>query len=401
MKLSVQVVIEMRFDSTPDGKVWSQTTCAFDFWQRYLEVFDEVVVVARVRDVPNIEEGFQRVDGPGVRFIRVPHYIGLGQFLLGFLSIKRTFLWNLNTRNAVIYRIPSVLAEIATRYTRGNRFPFGVEVVGDPFEVFAPGVIHHPFRPLFKWFFKRHVGRFCRRADAVAYVNETVLKKRYPPRASAFVTSYSSVDLPEEAFQIPKRPIKHHGKIKIVLVGSLAQNYKGADVLINAVGKCVKAGHNLELRIVGDGRFKNQLQRQAVALGLDGRVTFVGQLPAGEAVRREMDAGDLFVLPARTEGLPRVVIEAMARSKPCISTTVGGIPELLPAEDLVPPNDIGALTEKIIEVVNDPRRMRNMSERNYKKAREYRKDLLDRRRQVFYTHLRFKTECWLQENGFR
>ena len=65
------------------------------------------------------------------------------------------------------------------------------------------------------------------------------------------------------------------------------------------------------------------------AKALRDRVRFRGQLTTPVDVRAELDRADLFVLPSRQEGLPRAMIEAMARALPCIGSSVGGIPELL------------------------------------------------------------------------
>ena len=399
MKLAVQVVLEMRFDSTPDGRIWSPTTNTYDFWQRYLAVFDDVTVVARVRPVAVVQAEAKRADGPGVSFVPVPHYIGPAEFLRESLNIIRTFRQTMGLESAVIYRIPSLLAEIAANGRTGRRFPFGVEVVGDPFDVFAPDVVKHPLRPFFRWFFTRHVRRFCRQAATVAYVNETILRKRYPPGDSSITSSYSSIELPEEAFRLPQTVIVEQDRKRILFVGSLEQMYKGADVLIEAVGHCLKRGFDVEATIVGAGRYKQQLLQQARQQNLSNRVHFLGQLPAGEAIRRKIDASDLFVLPARTEGLPRVMIEAMARAKPCIGTTVGGIPELLLPEDLVPPNNPKALAGKIIKVLRDPFRMQAMGARNFKNAWAYRKEALDIKRRTLYAQLRSRTEAWIAKHG--
>ena len=91
------------------------------------------------------------------------------------------------------------------------------------------------------------------------------------------------------------------------------------------------------------------------------------------------------------------MIEAMARGLPCIGSTVGGIPELLPAEDLVPPGDAPALARKIMEVLGDPDRMARMSARNLATAAEYRDDILSERRRAFYTYLRDRTQAWMLE----
>jgi glycosyltransferase involved in cell wall biosynthesis len=90
------------------------------------------------------------------------------------------------------------------------------------------------------------------------------------------------------------------------------------------------------------------------------------------------------------------MIEAMARALPCLGSTVGGISELIPEEDLVPPGDAPALARKIREVITDPVRMARMSARNLAKAGEYSDAELASRRKAFYQHLRARTEAWLE-----
>src|SRR6185369_6068290 len=112
-------------------------------------------------------------------------------------------------------------------------------------------------------------------------------------------------------------------------------------------------------------------------------------------VRAQLDAADLFVLPSRSEGLPRAMIEAMARALPCIGSTAGGIPELLPPEDLVPASNVAALASKIQEVLSSPARLSAMSSRNLAAALEYRDEVLDARRRAFFEHIRDVTAEWL------
>jgi hypothetical protein len=136
-----------------------------------------------------------------------------------------------------------------------------------------------------------------------------------------------------------------------------------------------------------------------MGLGIGERVHFRGQLTAGEAVRAELDAADLFCMPSRTEGMPRAMLEAMARALPCIGSTVGGIPELLPPEDLVPPGDVAALAAKIRDSIGDPVRMAAMSARNLERAHRYREEILRERRTECYRALRARTEAWQREGG--
>ena len=124
----------------------------------------------------------------------------------------------------------------------------------------------------------------------------------------------------------------------------------------------------------------------------------VGELKAGNAVRAALDAADLFVMPSRTEGLPKAMIEAMARGLPCIGSRVGGIPELLEEEEMFRPDDPGNLAAKIAEVLGDPARMARLSRRNLEVARRYTADVLRTRRNEFYLRVRAGTEAWLEEH---
>ena len=276
--------------------------------------------------------------------------------------------------------------------------PYGVEVVGDPHDVFAPGAVKHPLRPFFRWWFPQRLRRQCARACAAAYVTEHALQQRYPPAPDAFTTHYSSVELDEQAYA--SAPRVYHAPLvqaRLVLVGSLEQMYKAPDVAIDAVALCVSRGLDICLTIVGDGKHRPELEARADRMGVSRQVTFTGKLSAGQAVREQLDQADLFVLPSRTEGLPRAMIEAMARGLPCIGSTVGGIPELLPDEDLVPPGDTEALANKIAEVLSDPARMTRSADRNLEKARTYHNDVLRARRIEFYTYVKETTEAWQRQ----
>jgi len=184
-------------------------------------------------------------------------------------------------------------------------------------------------------------------------------------------------------------------------IGSLDQMYKAPDVQIDAVRQCIDHGLDVQLTFIGDGRHRGELTNNVRTQGLSDRVHFLGQLPAGPAVRAQLDQATLFILPSRTEGLPRALIEAMARGLPCIGSTAGGIPELLPPEDMVPPGDAHALADKIREVVASPTRMTTMASRNLMRAQKYREDVLQVRRNAFYRYLRDCTEEWIHKGDAR
>ncbi len=395
--MNVIVTLDYRFDRTPDGRVWTQTTFPYSFWSRYLQVFDSVRVVARVRDVPNLPSDWKEANGEGVSFAAIPYYIGPWQYLLKAWQVWRSARNAVNANDAVILRVSSPITSPIQSMLRQTGRPYAVEVIADPYDLFAPGSVKHPQRPFFRWSSPQQQRRDCVQAAAAAYVTKEALQQRYPcPNLSVGV---SDVDLPERALVSSSRLPRQGGTFNLIFVGTMAQLYKAPDVLIDAVAACVQEGIDLKLTLIGDGKHRSELEARAKSLGLGERVSFLGQLSGGDAVMAQLDLADLFVLPSHQEGLPRAMVEAMARSLPCIGSTVGGIPELLPSEDLVPPGDVVALASKIREVVTDSERMARMSARNLETAKEYRDEVLRERRNHFYRYVREMTEAWLKQKN--
>jgi len=394
-RMEVVVVLEYRFERTPDGAYWTRTGFAYPFWERYLEAFDGVRVVARVYDTTEPPGGGKRADGERVSFAGVPYYVGPWQYLRAARRVRTAVRNAVKREDAVILRVESHLANVLAPLLSRTGHPYGVEVVGDPYDLFAPGAVRHPFRAFFRWWFTRALRRQCAGAAAAAYVTKAALQRRYPPQPGAFSTSFSSVELPDEAFTAtPRAAHSRTGAFTLVTVGTLAQLYKAPDVLLDAVAACLRGGLDLRLTVVGDGKHRPKLEARARALGLADRAHFAGELPAGDAVRAHLDRADLFVLPSWQEGLPRAMIEAMARGLPCVGSAVGGIPELLAPEELVPPGEAAALARKIGEVLTDPGRLARLSASNWEKAREFHDDSLRGRRRAFYRRLRERTEAF-------
>ncbi|HLY73232.1 MAG TPA: glycosyltransferase, partial [Planctomycetota bacterium] len=284
--MKVLVVLEQRYMRTPDGAIWSTSTCAYPFWQRYCDVFDSVRVVARVADVTAAKPSWLRADGPGVSFAAVPTYVGPREYLLRRGEVRRAVQEAFIPGDAVILRVGSVLGDALLPRLLENHYPYAVEVVSDPWDVFSPGAVRHPLRPFFRRWFARRLRVQCRGASAAAYVTEAALQRRYPSAPGVPSRGCSDVDLPREAFVDFSKPQRKPGMpATLITVGTLEQLYKAPDVLVDAVGLAVREGLNLRLVFVGDGQYRSWLQERAEQRGLGGRVRFTGWLPVGAAVR--------------------------------------------------------------------------------------------------------------------
>lgn len=399
--MRVTVTIEYRLEQTPDGAVWTGSSFAYPFWSRYLDVFDRVQVLARARPVLAPRPRARRVDGEGVTVVPLPHYVGSWRFATQWPHVRAAARAALAPDDALIVRLPSPIAA-AVVPGRSNPRPFGAEVVGDPREGLARGVVRDAARPLARWLLTRQLASLCRRAAAVSYVTAERLQRRYPPGPGTYATNYSSIDLGDEAFAAaPRDPPASGAPVRLVTVASLETLYKGVDVLLDATARLVEAGTDVGLLLVGDGRSRPAFEERAARLGLTERVEFRGEVPSGGPVRAALDEADLFVMPSRSEGLPRALIEAMARGMPCVGTTAGGIPELLGDEALVPPGDPTALAGAIGRMLADPAAMAAAARRNLSVAREYGHAVLQARRREFYDRVRAATAAWLDEEARR
>lgn len=149
---------------------------------------------------------------------------------------------------------------------------------------------------------------------------------------------------------------------RIVNVGRLHPS-KGLDVLIKAVALLRAAGRPVDLRLIGAGPWREDLERLAGSLQLSDHVRFEGSL-SEDRIIEELANADVFVLPSLAEPLGVVVMEAMALGVPTIGTRAGGVGEIIDDGTdgvLVPPSDTSALAGAIERLMTDHHRRETLA----------------------------------------
>jgi glycosyltransferase involved in cell wall biosynthesis len=394
---AVFVATEQRFVAWRGG-VYAVGAGDYSFWRRYLTVFPRVNVVARVTPVEDLPAGSTRADGPQVHLVPLPTYLGPRQ-ALGRLPGLLAAVGRLTAEpGAWLLRVPGLVGTLVYLGLRIRRRPFAVEVVGDPQESLSRAALGHLGAALYRPLAGMLLRRQCRHAAGAAYVTAETLQRRYPP-GGEMSTHYSSVELTDDWFEGRDEPRgtrtriqERIGPARLIFVGSLAQRYKGLHVLLGAIRLCREEGFELRLEVVGDGKLRPEYEGLVERWGLRDAVHFAGTLPPGAPVREQLRAADLLVMPSLVEGLPRAMLEAMACGLPCIGSRVGGIPELLDPDEMVPAKDPRALARKIGEMVSNPARMAAAGGKNRSIARGYRASVLEVRRNAFYRHLSERTQ---------
>jgi glycosyltransferase involved in cell wall biosynthesis len=144
-------------------------------------------------------------------------------------------------------------------------------------------------------------------------------------------------------------------------VGTLHE-VKGQRHLIAAFAALVERGVDAALTLIGEGEDRAALEAQVEALGLESRVTFAGQRRRAEVLAR-LAQTDVLVAPSvptaegKREGLPVVLIEALAAGVPVVASDLSGIPELVETDVtgiLVPPGDARAIADALERLARDP-----------------------------------------------
>jgi glycosyltransferase involved in cell wall biosynthesis len=343
---------------------------------RYLDRGDRLCLVARTSE-PDA--------GESEELRPLPDYRGPAGLLRALPRLIPAIADAVARAEVIVLQQPGAIGFLAAAACRVLRRSYSVEVIGDAFDVLAAGtfgpagrVVARAAAGLTRWV----VGG----ASAVLYVTNFALQRRYPPAPGRFTIALSDVRMADG--MLHDRPRKWlPGPFCVIAVGTHEQLYKGHDVLLRALQRLVDSRLDVHAVLVGGGRRHDDLVAVAESLGIADRVSFIGPVHDRRLMTVLLDSADLFAMPSRAEGLPRALIEAMARALPAVGTSVGGIPELLQPACLVDADDDVALARVIGRLLTDPHEWEQQSRRNLELARTYEKALLDERFSTWLSHI--------------
>lgn len=239
-------------------------------------------------------------------------------------------------------------ASVATAVARVAAAIAGIEY---SFTAHAKDIFHESVDP---------VALRRRLADArcvvtVSDYNLTHLQRTFGPAADRVHRVYNGLDLSRFGYQVPA------GRDRVVVgVGRLVEK-KGFRHLLDAVAHLAAQGRPVRLDLVGTGEQEGALREQVAVLGLHEHVRLLGPLPQHQVQQVVQHAGALAAPcvvgeDGNRDGLPTILLEAMALGTPCVATPVTGIPEVLQHEQtglLVPEGDHLALAEQLDRLLAD------------------------------------------------
>lgn len=190
------------------------------------------------------------------------------------------------------------------------------------------------------------------RASVVRYVTLAHLQDVYPSSPWARVHAATDVSLTTKPTPREPREADVLNPWRLLIVGTLERPYKGVTDAVRAVALVQSRGIPVTLTVVGDGKLRGELEDLAARCCLPGSVKFTGGV-FGERLQALMDSHDVFVQASHTEGLSRVLLEAVGAGMDIVATDVGGTREVVAASALVPPRDPVGLAQRLEETLSD------------------------------------------------
>jgi len=368
------------------------------YWSRYLNHFSVIVVVARVQKLIKVPENYHKVNGDNVEFEELPYYNGIIGYYKNKDNIKKILYKNLNIDCAYVLRIPGPIGSLAARILTNNKVNYAVEVVGDPYEVVQHLKIPKTLKFLLKNLSLIQMKKHVKNSIAALYVTEYTLQQRYPVKSGTLSSSASNVilrhsdivkveDKINRATNISSRLVDFSKpKIKIGVLGMLYPIKSPLEILYS-INQLLIEDFNIELYFAGDGPLINDVELKASKFGISDSVICLGNIASGKEVFGFLDSLDLFIQFSKSEGIPRAILEAMARGCPVISSDVGGVPEFISSHFLVQSGNVKELRDKIKGLLSDQESYNKCIHQNINIAHKYSLTILDKKRSNHYSQV--------------
>ena len=354
-----------------------------DTFSRYYNIAEELSVVIRVNHICKSEAELKlsKITVSPFNVTECPNVSNVKGRLFDKEKAKKIIYKKIIESDYIVIRLPSFIGNLAVDIARKLNKSYLVEVVACPWDaLWNHSVKGKLVAPFMYYSTKKRV----KNSDYVIYVTNKFLQTRYI--TNGVNIGCSDVSLPSLDEGILKRRLNKINQMldnKPILIGTTAAvnvRYKGQELVIKAISKLNKEGYNFEYHLVGGGN-KKYLESIAYKYGVLDKVKFLGVIPH-DKVFDYLDNIDLYIQPSRQEGLPRALVEAMSRGCPALGSVTGGIPELLNEKFTFNNGKVNEICNLLRKLNKET--MIEEAKRSFKKANEYDREGLNKKRNKFY-----------------
>lgn len=377
-----------------DGQTYALPSCADPFFQKYLDVFDEVRVLGiPVRDYLDTSALVMMTDSRISVRIAKPNTAPAD--FKNDKEVKRVLREEIEKAEAILVKPASRRGMMAIKIAEELHKPYMIENTGDIHNALKqhPSLLKRMYAPFFYYQIKRAI-KNCKFG---LYVSQDYLQRQFPINGEMCGCSDVIIE-PCEASILEKRyelieSMKDRDVINIAQIGFYQGKMKGVDTAIRALSQLPEKFH---LNFLGNGTEENRngWYKYAESLGINkpkDRIHFPNPLPNSHAVLEWIDTQDFLILPTLSEGLCRCLVEAISRGCVCFATNICSMPELLTADCLHPIKDDKSLAKMLLHAYENEGWMKQMATRNFEHSKDYEFEKLRQKRVEFLK--KFEAYC--------
>lgn len=365
-----------------NNNYWGQTLTYDFFKERYLPMFDEMIISTRVKNKDkNNNDGYKITNGENVTVLPIKCYIDIPDAIKNKNKIVSEIDKIVENVDCLIVRMPSVLGMFAIQSAKKYNKKVIVEMVACAWD----GYMNHAriggkiLAPIMYLLTRKNI----KKSQNVIYVTSEFLQRRYPNSHNNIGCSDVVIEEVNEEYIIKKKEYLKNvdcRKLKIVTVASVQLKYKGQEYVMKAISRLKKGGYDLQYFLIGGGD-NTRLKKIAKKYDVEKNIKFMGSFPHNEifSLLSEMD---LYIQPSLQEGLPRAMIEAMSVGMPIIGSNVGGIPELIDKSCIFKKKNVKEIVSMIKRIDNNF--LTTQSQKNYFNSQKFSRANLNVKRKEFY-----------------
>lgn len=372
---------------TKDNKFYTAGGVNDELFKRYILPSEDIVVITRMEKV-SCHKNFPQITSGNIIFAPIKGLDFSKAFSLYSIPNLKLFVREVREADFIVTRLPSFLGIFVLIVNIPFKKKYFLEVAGDAKEALLTSKINPsiPFKVFTRVFFELN-RYFINSADGVIYVTQNALQKIYPTHGLTEYASNVEIDIKTREINLVDYKCDNDS-FKVGLIGDYNNHYKGISEAIHAIKMLFDLNYNINLYIVGSGTLIKYYEDLSKSLGVENLVHFEGRLKNSTEVINWLERLNLYIQPSYTEGLPRGLIEAMSVGLPAVATNVGGVSELLDADDLVSSYDSAALANRMKDFLDSTELRYKKGKLNYIKSKLYDRSKLAERRLNFWRSCR-------------
>lgn len=379
-----------QFVEKSDG-MYSLPAYGNNFWLKYLDIFESIRILGITAKDYLAGGSLVKITDPRIDVSIIPSNIHPSDFKYDKV-IKQILSEEISKAEALLIKPASRKGIMAIKLAEMFGKPYMVELTGDLRLTLSQhtSLLKRLYGPFLHW----QITRAIKDAPFGLYVTERYLQTVYPITGKMCGITDSVIDSIDEnvlSKRLDKISKTKAENVQIGLIGSYNGNRKGVDTALKALSVLGDRKYQLSILYNGAKEDREYWYKYAEKKGVNEQLYFPESRSSTAEVMEWIDTQDIIILPSRSEGLPRCIVESMSRACPCITSNVCGMPELINNKWVHDPEDFRMLASLINSMCENKENLIEAAKENFNNSKRFLRSVLANKRNAFLNE--FKDYC--------